>query len=87
MRTSIRRLGAAAATAVVAGAFIATPGANAAAPENYVGSATGTALNLDAVGQKLTLGFSKGKVSSALEAIAEAAGQLLPAGNATTSKA
>lgn len=86
MRTSIRRIGAAAATAIVAGAFVATP-AGAAANENYVGSATGTALNLDVLGQKLTLGFSKGKVSSTLEAVAEAAGQLLPAGNATTSKA
>jgi len=86
MRTTIRRIGAAAATALVAGAFIATP-AGAAVNENYVGSATGTALNLDALGQKLTLGFSKGKVSSTLEAVAEAAGQLLPAGNATTSKA
>lgn len=86
MRTSIRRISAAVATAIVAGAFIASP-AGAAANENYVGSATGTALNLDAVGQKLTLGFSKGKVASTLEAVAEAAGQLLPAGNATTSKA
>lgn len=86
MRTTIRRIGAAAATAVVAGAFIASP-AGAAANENYVGSATGTALNLDVVGQKLTLGFSKGKVASTLEALAEGAGQLLPAGNATTSKA
>lgn len=86
MRTTIRRLGAAAATALVAGAFIASP-AGAAANENYVGSATGTALNLDVLGQKLTLGFSKGKVASTLEAVSEAAGQLLPAGNATTSKA
>jgi hypothetical protein len=86
MRTTIRRIGAAAATAVVAGAFIASP-AGAAANENYVGSATGTALNLDVLGQKLTLGFSKGKVASTLEALAEGAGQLLPAGNATTSKA
>ena len=86
MRNTIRRIGAAAATAVVAGAFIATP-AGAAANENYVGSATGTALNLDVLGQKLTLGFSKGKVASTLEALAEGAGQLLPAGNATTSKA
>jgi hypothetical protein len=86
MRTTIRRIGAAAATAVVAGAFIASP-AGAAANESYVGSATGTALNLDVLGQKMTLGFSKGKVASTLEALAEGAGQLLPAGNATTSKA
>jgi hypothetical protein len=86
MGTTIRRIGAVAATAVVAGAFIASP-ARAAANEKYVGSATGTALNLDAVGQKLTLGFAKVTGKSTLEALAEAAGQLLPAGNATTSKA
>lgn len=87
MRTTIGRLTAAAAAALLAGAMAAAPaGAQAAAkPESFVGEATSSALELSLAGQRLTLGFTKADVDSVLKAVAEGAGQLLVP--ATTTKA
>lgn len=84
MRTTIRRIGAVAASAVVIGAVVAGP-AGASSNENYVGSATATGLNLNLLGQKLTFAVTNAKASSALTALAEGAGQLLAP--SSTSKA
>ena len=86
MRSTTRRLGAAVVTALLAGAFAMGPAhaADTNRAEAFLGSATSTALGLDAFGQKLTLGFSKADVNSKLSAIAEGAGQVL---SASTTKA
>lgn len=76
MRHTFRRIGALAVSAVVAGAFVAGP-AGATTPETYLGNATATALDLNVLGQSLTLGYSKAEANSLLKAVAEAAGQLL----------
>lgn len=87
MVTRTRRLGAAAAAALIVGAFAAGPAGAQGTTENYVGSATAQALDLDLLGTGLTLGSTKAKVSSAVEALAEGAGQLLPPASATQSSA
>lgn len=87
MRATIGKVTAAAAAAVLAGAMTAAPvGAQVAGQvESFVGGATATSLDLNLAGQRLTVGFSKADVDSALKAVAEAAGQLLAP--ATTSRA
>lgn len=87
MRSTIGRLTTAVAVTLLAGAAtIAPAGAQAAGqPESFVGGATATALDLALAGQRLTVGFSKADVESALKAVAEGAGQLLAP--ATTTKA
>jgi hypothetical protein len=89
-----RRLGALAVSTIIAGTFITGPAHAAGKAETFLGSATATALNLDLLGQDLTLGFSKATVDSTVKALAEAAGQLLQPtsstkaeANATTAKA
>ena len=77
----IGRIGAGAAALALAGLVVAGP-ASADTPEVYVGSATGTALNLSVLGQSLTLGTSKANISSQLTAIADAAGQAAPVATA-----
>src|SRR6476469_3331363 len=77
----IGRIGAGAAALALAGLVVAGP-ASADTPEVYVGSATGTALNLSVLGQSLTLGTSKVNISSQLTAIADAAGQAAPVATA-----
>jgi hypothetical protein len=78
-----RRLGALAVSTVIAGTFITGPAHAAGRPETFLGSATSTALNLDLLGTKLTLGFAKSSVDSTVKALAEAAGQLLQPASST----
>jgi hypothetical protein len=87
MRTTIGKLASVAAAATLAAVMTAAPAGaqSAAAPESFVGGATATALDLNLVGQRLTVGFSKADIDSTLKAVAEAAGQLLAP--ATTTKA
>src|SRR5919107_4159295 len=77
MRNTVRRVGAAAVATLIAGAFVAGPAHAESRAETFLGSATSTALNLNVLGQKLTLGFSKADASNPLKAVAEGAGQLL----------
>src|SRR4051794_33763577 len=77
----IGRIGAGAAAVALAGMVVAGP-ASADTPEVYVGSATGTALNLSVLGQPLTFGTSKVSISSQPTAIADAAGQAAPVAGA-----
>ena len=81
----IGRLGAGAAALALVGMTVggAVTAAGADTPEVYVGSATGTALNLSVLGQALTVGTSKADANSQLTAVATAAGQLAPTATAS----
>ncbi|MGH9165865.1 MAG: hypothetical protein ACRDZW_10190, partial [Acidimicrobiales bacterium] len=61
-------------------ALVAGPASDDSA-ESYVGSAAGRALDLKLLGQSTSLGVTTGKVTSALTAVAEGAGQLLNLGS------
>src|SRR5437868_3064927 len=83
MRRTMTRLGAVLASTLVAGAFVAGPAGAAGRAETYLGNATGTALHLNLFGNDLTEGFSKATANSQLNAVAEAAGQLLAPASTT----
>lgn len=73
----IRRLAAVAGTLSLASAFVAGPAsAQQATAESFVGSAAGRALNIQLLGQGLTVGVSSSKVTSQLTAVAEGVGAL-----------
>lgn len=74
-----RRLAAAIAAASVVGALVGVAPASAAdTPERFVGSAAGRALDISLLTQELAFGDATGRVTSALDPTAKAAGQLLP---------
>jgi len=79
------------AAALVASLLLATlmsgPAAAADTPERFVGNAAGQALRLDVLGQSVTLGAAKTKMTSLLDPVATAAGQLVPQLFASTSTA
>ena len=79
----LRRVGALAIAAALAGAFGSAGSASADTAEAYVGSAAGRALNLDipALGAPLTMGASKASLNSTLDAVAEGTGFLTPLGS------
>lgn len=74
-----RRLAAAIAAASVVGALVGVAPASAAdTPERFVGSAAGRALDISLLTQDLAFGDATGKVTSALDPVSKAAGQILP---------
>jgi hypothetical protein len=81
---SIRRLATIGISALVASAFVAGP-AHADTVETFLGNATGTALDLNVLGNKTTFGYSSADAASSLAAKAQGAGQLL--NDATTTQA
>jgi hypothetical protein len=86
MSSKIRRCVVIALTGLVAGAF-GTGHASADTPETYVGSASGTALELSVLGQGLTLGHATATADSGSKASAQGAGVLKPAVEPSQSKA
>ena len=85
----LRRLAAIAVVATVMGALVGVSPASADTPERMVGVAAGRALDLSLLGQNLSFGDATGTVTSTLDPVAKAAGQVLPslvgATSATTS--
>ncbi len=73
----IRRIAAIAILAVVAATYGTVSPAHADTPEVFDGSSLATGLDLDVLGNKLTLGHATASVVSATEAVGLGAGQLL----------
>ncbi|MGH9149734.1 MAG: hypothetical protein ACRD0F_05275 [Acidimicrobiales bacterium] len=81
----MRRIGVAVVACLTLSGYLATP-ASADTPEAYQGSALGRALNLNLLGNQLTLGQATATVDSLLNAVAEGIGQLLPLAPNTVSR-
>ena len=74
---NVRRFAGVTAACLALAPFLAGP-ATADSPETFAGNATGTALQLNVLGQSFTFGMSAAKVTSALTAVADGAGQATP---------
>ena len=74
----LRRLAAIAVVATVVGALVGVAPASADTAERLVGVSAGRALDLSLLGQKLSFGDATGTVTSTLDPVAKAAGQVLP---------
>src|SRR3954471_4488191 len=81
----VRRIAGLTVAGLLLAPFLAGP-ASADSPETFAGNATGTALQLSALGHSLTFGQSAAKVTSALNAVADGAGQAAIANTVTHSE-
>jgi hypothetical protein len=75
---ALRRLAAIAVVATVIGALAGVAPASADTPERFTGSGAARALDLSLLGTNLSFGDATGTVTSALDPISKAAGQILP---------
>jgi hypothetical protein len=74
----LRRLAAIAVVATVIGTLMGVAPASADTPERFAGSSAGRALDISLLGTRLSFGDATGSLSSALDPVASAAGQVLP---------